>query len=235
MLRHELCKHVLLLLLLGRGQPELLLPLVVHHLLDRLARLAVEVREVGVLGLDFLRVDLGVADEDTFPPLHAVDLLKREAHLAVVLHCPQAVVRLHLCVQLAINDGRLPLEANTQRPLLDANGELLGARALGHGHKDRDIAQRLRPPVLVRDPAVEDRLRSLALLVGGGRAVVRGGRRRGGGLRLDGLVGDILEALRRRACGGLLRLLLGDALLARLLVRSPLRLARLLLGVLRGE
>ena len=43
-LLHELLQHVLLLLLVRGGQTHLLLALVVHHLLNQAARLAVQIR-----------------------------------------------------------------------------------------------------------------------------------------------------------------------------------------------
>jgi len=45
-LLHELFKHVLLALLVRRRQARRLLPLVVHHLLHRLARVSVEIRKL---------------------------------------------------------------------------------------------------------------------------------------------------------------------------------------------
>lgn len=48
MLGHELLEHVLLLLLLTCGQAELLLALIPHHLLHSLARLGIQVSQLGI-------------------------------------------------------------------------------------------------------------------------------------------------------------------------------------------
>ena len=52
MLRLELLQEVLLLLLITSGLASLLLALVIHHLLDHGAGLAVQVAELTVLWLD---------------------------------------------------------------------------------------------------------------------------------------------------------------------------------------
>ncbi len=67
-LAHELLQHLLLLGLLAGGQAHLLLALVPHHLLHRLPRLRIQIRQLGVLRLHLLRVDLGLALQDALPP-----------------------------------------------------------------------------------------------------------------------------------------------------------------------
>lgn len=72
----ELLEDVGLALVVGGGQAELLLALVVHHLLDHAAGLAVEVGQLAVLGLDLGDVDLGGGGDDVRPPLHLVRLVE---------------------------------------------------------------------------------------------------------------------------------------------------------------
>lgn len=76
MLVLELLEDVEPLLLVRGGQAALLLLLVKHHLLDHAARLAVEVRQLGRVGLDLGHVDLGSVGHDVSPPLHLVHLVE---------------------------------------------------------------------------------------------------------------------------------------------------------------
>lgn len=76
MLLLELLEDVRLLLLVGRRQALFLLALVEHHLLDHAAGLALEVRQLGRVGLDLGDVDLGRVLDDVWPPLHLVDLVE---------------------------------------------------------------------------------------------------------------------------------------------------------------
>lgn len=76
MLGLKLLEQIHLPLLITRRLPALLLPLVVHHLLDHGARLAIEVAERGILRRDLRHVDLGRAGHDVRPPLHLVDLVE---------------------------------------------------------------------------------------------------------------------------------------------------------------
>lgn len=79
MLSHKLLEQILLLLLIAGGLVHLLLALVVHHLLDHAAGLAVKVAELAVLGLDLGRVDLGGRSHDVGPPFHLVGLVEVDA------------------------------------------------------------------------------------------------------------------------------------------------------------
>lgn len=72
----ELLEDIRLLLLVRGWQAVLLLPLVVHHLLDHAPRLAVEIGELGVFGLDLGDVDGGRAGDDVRPPLHLIHLVE---------------------------------------------------------------------------------------------------------------------------------------------------------------
>lgn len=66
----ELLQDIQLALLVARRFPHLLLPLVIHHLLDHAARLAVQVTQLAVLGLDLGRVEeVGGVVRDRGPPL----------------------------------------------------------------------------------------------------------------------------------------------------------------------
>lgn len=66
----ELLQHLHLALLLARRLPHLLLPLIIHHLLDHAPRLAVQVPQLRVLGLDLGRVEeVGRVGRDGRPPL----------------------------------------------------------------------------------------------------------------------------------------------------------------------
>lgn len=73
----ELLQDIELALLVARRLPHLLLPLVVHHLLDHAPRLAVQVTQLAVLGLD-----LGCVEEvrgigrDGGPPLLLVGFVE---------------------------------------------------------------------------------------------------------------------------------------------------------------
>lgn len=80
MLILELLQNICLLLLVGRGQALLLLALVKHHLLNHAARLAVEVRQLRVFGLDLGHVNLGCSGHDVSPPFHLVDLVEVNFH-----------------------------------------------------------------------------------------------------------------------------------------------------------
>lgn len=75
-LRLEFLEDVGLALIIRGGEAHLLLALVVHHLLDHAARLAVEVGQLAVLGLDLGHIDLGGARDHVGPPLHLVCLVQ---------------------------------------------------------------------------------------------------------------------------------------------------------------
>jgi len=85
MLFLELLQQVELLLLVARGLSGLLLALIKHHLLDHAARLAVEVTQLAVLGLDLGGVDFGGGGDDVRPPLELVDLVEMDGDL--LLRC----------------------------------------------------------------------------------------------------------------------------------------------------
>jgi hypothetical protein len=76
MLRLKFLEQIHLPLLVTRGLSALLLPLIVHHLLNHGARLAVQVAERRVLWRDLGHVDLGRGRYDVRPPFHLVDLVE---------------------------------------------------------------------------------------------------------------------------------------------------------------
>lgn len=55
-----------------------------HHLLDRLAGLAVQIRQLGILRLDLLCVDLRLTLDHALPPVHFVHLLKSDIDLLAI-------------------------------------------------------------------------------------------------------------------------------------------------------
>lgn len=81
MLRLKLLQKIPLPLLIARQPAHLLLPLVVHHLLDHSARLAVQVAERGRLGDNLAHVDLWCGCHDVRPPFHLVDLVEVDVDL----------------------------------------------------------------------------------------------------------------------------------------------------------
>jgi len=81
MLRLKLPHNLRLLLLLAARPAHLLLPLIVHHLADHAARLAVQVAEFTVLGHDFRRVDPGRRGDDVRPPFQLVGLVQVQRDL----------------------------------------------------------------------------------------------------------------------------------------------------------
>ena len=81
MLRLELPHNLRLLLLITARLALLFLPLVIHHLLDHAAGLAVQVAELAVLGRDFGDVDARRGRDDMLPPLHLVGLRELDAQL----------------------------------------------------------------------------------------------------------------------------------------------------------
>lgn len=80
MLRLELPQNLRLLLLITTRLASLLLPLIIHHLLDHAASLAVQIAELAVLGRDFADVDARSGSHDVLPPLHFVGLGELDSH-----------------------------------------------------------------------------------------------------------------------------------------------------------
>jgi hypothetical protein len=59
-----------------------------HHLLYDVPGFVVEVRELGVLGLDLGGVDLGMALDDARPPFHLIHLLQLDEDRAALVCTP---------------------------------------------------------------------------------------------------------------------------------------------------
>jgi len=81
MLPLKLLQHLQLPLLLARRLPHLLLPLIIHHFLHHAPRLAVQIAQLRVLGLDFGGVEeVGGVGGDGGPPLHFVGFVEVEGY-----------------------------------------------------------------------------------------------------------------------------------------------------------
>ena len=104
---HERLQLVAFFELLRGGKTLLLLLLVKHHLLNNAARVAIEVRQLGVLRLDLLSVDFLVAFKHTIPPVLPVQF--REAQLQntlsvrIALQCPKRVVKLDFLAECLVD------------------------------------------------------------------------------------------------------------------------------------
>jgi hypothetical protein len=96
MLRLELPHNLRLLLLIAARLASLLLPLIVHHLLDHPSRLAVQVTELAVFGRNLADVNARRRSHDVLPPFHLVRLRELDAQLLRAggggLKCPGGVV-----------------------------------------------------------------------------------------------------------------------------------------------
>lgn len=71
-------QHLKLLLLLTRRFPQLLLPLIIHHLLHHPPRLAVQVAQLRVLRLDLGRINLRRRRGHMRPPFHLIRLVQMD-------------------------------------------------------------------------------------------------------------------------------------------------------------
>jgi hypothetical protein len=117
-LRHELGHDILLLLVVACRQSHLLLSLVVHHLLHQTSRFTIEIGELRGLRVDLLGGDGKVGGDELVPPRHLVDLLEGHDD-GVLVDCPERVFCFDFCVEFAVDDGRLVLEAEFQGFLAD--------------------------------------------------------------------------------------------------------------------
>jgi hypothetical protein len=79
MLLLELPHNILLLLLITVRLPRLLLPLIIHHLLDHPACLAIQIAKLAVFRRYLADVDARGAGHDVLPPLHLVGLRELDA------------------------------------------------------------------------------------------------------------------------------------------------------------
>lgn len=143
----ELLESLLLFELIGSWLAHLSLLVVEHHLLHHTSRLAVQIAELAVLRLYLFGVDLGVMSEDVLPPLHLVSLLEVNLYSLLVLEGPCAIFELDLLAELTGQDGFLSLESDAELLLLEDDGEIATARALGNGDEDVNVSKLLLPCV----------------------------------------------------------------------------------------
>ena len=162
MLLLELPDDVQLLLLVGRRQSQRLLPLVEHHLLDRLARLSVQVAELRVLRLDLRDVDGIVAVAHAAPPLHLVELLEVDDEAGAVLDGPEGIVDDDGLGEGGVDDvaagrfarfGDVGLEPNFEMILGYDHVKISSAGGPMERNDDVDLLQGLGPNVFARDGA----------------------------------------------------------------------------------
>lgn len=76
MLILELLQQIRLLLLITRHTTTLLLPLIIHHLLNHSPCLAIQVTQTRILRLDLGNVDLRRTRDNMRPPLDLVHLVQ---------------------------------------------------------------------------------------------------------------------------------------------------------------
>ena len=76
MLCLKFLQNIPLPLLVTGQSSHLLLPLIIHHLLDHRPRLTVQVTQLRVLGRNLAHVDLGRGRHYMRPPLHLIDLVQ---------------------------------------------------------------------------------------------------------------------------------------------------------------
>lgn len=81
MLSLELLQNIRLPLLITSHPTCLLLPLIIHHLLDHRPRLAVQIAQARILRGDLADVDLRRTRHDMRPPLHLIHLVQMNRHL----------------------------------------------------------------------------------------------------------------------------------------------------------
>ena len=78
MLFFKLFQHLHFPRFFTRRLPHLLLPLIVHHLLDHAPRFAIQVTQLAILRRDLGGVDAGRGRDDVRPPFHLVGFVKVE-------------------------------------------------------------------------------------------------------------------------------------------------------------
>lgn len=76
MLLLKLLQQLHLLGLITSRLPQLLLPLIIHHLLDHTPRLAIQITQLAVLRLNLGGVDFRRGGHNVGPPFHFVDLVE---------------------------------------------------------------------------------------------------------------------------------------------------------------
>ena len=76
MIPHEFLQDILFLLFIRGRFPHLLLPLIKHHLLHHLSRIAIKITQTRILRCDFRGVDFGGGSDDVGPPFHFVGFVE---------------------------------------------------------------------------------------------------------------------------------------------------------------
>lgn len=76
MLRLKLLQDLPLPLLITRQPAHLLLPLIIHHLLDHGPRLAIQIAQLGRLRRDLAHINLGRGRHNMRPPFYLVDFVE---------------------------------------------------------------------------------------------------------------------------------------------------------------
>lgn len=79
MLSLELLQQIHLPLLVTAGTTHLLLSLIIHHLLDHGASLAIQIAQTGVLGRNLGDIDFGSSSHNMRPPFDLVHLIEMDA------------------------------------------------------------------------------------------------------------------------------------------------------------
>jgi hypothetical protein len=87
MLFLKFSQHLHLLLILARWLAHLLLPLIIHHLLNHTPRFAVQIAQLAVLGRDFACINLWGGGDDVGPPFHLVDFVEVDVEFLARRRC----------------------------------------------------------------------------------------------------------------------------------------------------
>lgn len=172
MLRLELPHNLCLLLLIAAGLSRLLLPLIIHHLLDHAAGLAVQIAELAVLGRDFADVDARRRRDDVLPPLHLVGLRELDAQLfgargrafqrpggvveedgvgevALQSHCISITLKRFSAKVVRriphLDNSILPLDSRLHAILRNLNIQILALEVPRDLNRDFEVGDRLRP------------------------------------------------------------------------------------------
>jgi hypothetical protein len=169
----ELLHNILLLLLIAVRLPGLLLPLIIHHLLDHPARLTIQIAQLAVFRRNLADVDARGAGHDVLPPLHLVGLGELDAEFlgaggqgfegpgGVVEEdgvgegalwggsCVRAkrakLTRLSFMIQTYLNNCLLPSDPSLDAVLLDHNIEILALEVSWDFDRDLKVSDGLGP------------------------------------------------------------------------------------------
>lgn len=159
-------QHLHLLLFVAGRLAHLLLPLIIHHLLDHSPCLAIQIAQLAVLGRDLARIDRRRACNYMCPPLHLVDLFEVYAELFAgrgrlqrpcwlveidgMRQWPLALNQHLFCVRWGgwrpyLNDWLLSLDASFQAGLCDLHVKVLALEVGWHDGCDVHVCDCLYP------------------------------------------------------------------------------------------